>query len=59
MHKFFNTAGACQPDIHYVVDSLPRLSTLIRESGIAYLVKRVRICGKVEASSAIHSSQQE
>jgi len=26
MHKFFNTAGACQPDIHYVVDSLPRLS---------------------------------
>jgi hypothetical protein len=26
MYKFFNTAGACQPDIHYVVDSLPRLS---------------------------------
>jgi hypothetical protein len=26
MHKFFNTAGACQPDIHYVVDPLPRLS---------------------------------
>ncbi len=26
MHKFFNTAGPCQPDIHYVVDSLPRLS---------------------------------
>ena len=26
MHKFFNTAGPCQPDIHYVVDPLPRLS---------------------------------
>ncbi len=25
MHKFFNTAGACQPDIHYTVNPLPRL----------------------------------
>ncbi len=26
MHKFFNTAGPCQPDIHYMTDPLPRLS---------------------------------
>ncbi len=25
MHRFFNTAGACQPDIHYTVNPLPRL----------------------------------
>ncbi len=25
-HKFFNTAGPCQPERHYTVDSLPRLS---------------------------------
>ncbi|MCP4702410.1 MAG: hypothetical protein GY862_36945 [Gammaproteobacteria bacterium] len=24
-HKFFNTAGHCQPDIHYMADPLPRL----------------------------------
>lgn len=24
-HKFFNTAGPCQPDIHYLVNPLPRL----------------------------------
>ncbi|MCP4695630.1 MAG: hypothetical protein GY862_02105 [Gammaproteobacteria bacterium] len=26
MNKFFNTAGLCRPDIHYMVDPLPRLS---------------------------------
>ncbi len=26
MHKFFNTAGACQPVRHYTVNPLPRLS---------------------------------
>lgn len=30
MHKFFNTAGPCQTDIHYTVDPLLRL-TGIRE----------------------------
>jgi len=25
MKKFFNTAGPCQPDIHYITDPLPRL----------------------------------
>ncbi len=24
--KFFNVAGPCQPDIHYMVDPLPRLT---------------------------------
>ena len=26
MAKFFNTAGPCRPEIHYMVDPLPRLS---------------------------------
>jgi hypothetical protein len=26
MHKFFNTAGPGQPERHYTVNSLPRLS---------------------------------
>ncbi len=30
MNKFFNVAGPCRPDIHYMVDPLPRL-TGVRE----------------------------
>ncbi len=26
MPRFFNTAGPCRPEIHYTVDSLPRIS---------------------------------
>lgn len=37
--KFFNTAGPCQPDIHYIVDPLPRLDG-VREliDGRSYFV---------------------
>ncbi len=29
MTKFFNTAGPCRPELHYMVDPLPRLSGVV------------------------------
>jgi predicted AAA+ superfamily ATPase len=51
MQRFFNTAGPCQPDIHYMVpplDRLPNLQQLIDQRGY-FVIHAPRQTGKTTA----------
>ena len=48
MTRFFNTAGPCKPEIHYTVDSLPRLPDVpnLIEEGHYFILHAPRQTGK-------------
>ena len=48
MARFFNTAGPCKPEIHYTVDSLPRLPDVrgLIEEGHYFILHAPRQTGK-------------
>jgi len=62
MHKFFNTAGACQPERHYTVDSLPRLSGIreLIDDAHYFIIHAPRQTGKTTYLYALmHQLNQE
>jgi predicted AAA+ superfamily ATPase len=55
MNRWFNTAGSCQPEMHYMLSSMPRLpqlETLIDRAGY-FVLHAPRQVGKTTAMLTI------
>jgi hypothetical protein len=62
MHKFFNTAGPCQPERHYTVNPLPRLSGIreLIDDAHYFIIHAPRQTGKTTYLYALmHQLNQE
>lgn len=56
--RWFNTAGPCQPDIHYLLssrDRLPEVMQLIQQRG-AFIIHAPRQTGKTTAMLTLDRS---
>ncbi len=61
MKRYFNITGACDPELHYMVDLKPRMGKIkqLIDRGAYFTINRARQYGKTTTLSAIKSYLQE